>query len=168
MQSKTQVTTQNHYILLLLSFTLLMMSCQKEPLIVKNYEGVDDKLCTYFQKFEEAGADRNVFIDLAASGIIGSIEKIHADGTVGLCHHRSDTPNQIIIDKDFWSNASENSKEMIVFHELGHCFLGKNHNDERNNDSTCSSIMRSGNGGCIDFYNSRTRAELLDELFEVH
>ena len=72
-----------------------------------------------------------------------------------------------MIDIDFWNSASESAREMIVFHELGHCFLQRGHNDNKQDDGTCVSIMRSGKGGCIDFYTSSNRGSLLDELYEA-
>ena len=76
-------------------------------------------------------------------------------------------PNHVIIDANFWTAASDNSKEMIIFHELGHCFLERGHNDDKKSDGTCASIMRSGRGGCIDFYTKSNKAEYLDELYTV-
>jgi hypothetical protein len=54
---------------------------------------------------------------------------------------------------------------MVVFHELGHCYLGRGHSEETHPNGVCKSIMRSGNGGCFDNYNSTTREAYLDELF---
>ncbi len=120
---------------------------------------------SYFEKFEKEAAERGVNIDLVAAGITGTIEKIHAHGTVGLCNHRLDQPNQPIRAARFWASASDNSKEMIIFHELGHCYLERGHNDDKKSDGTCASIMRSGRGGCIDFYTKSNKAEYLDELY---
>lgn len=149
-----------------LLLTLVACSKEQEQLgITKAYPGVEPELWSYFEAFERASADRGRPIDLLAAGITGSIEKIHAHGTVGLCNHRLDEPNHVIIDVNFWETASANSKEMIVFHELGHCILERGHNDEKRSDGTCASIMRSGRGGCIDFYTKDNKHEYLDELF---
>ncbi len=144
-----------------------LFSCQKELNIevAKTYQNVDPAIWAYFEKFEKEAAKRGLDIDLAAAGITGSIEKIHTHGTVGLCNHRLNEPNRVIIDTDFWNKASESSKEMIIFHELGHCYLARGHKDDANSDGTCASIMRSGKGGCIDFYNSSNRPAYLDELY---
>lgn len=152
-----------------IAFSLLitLVACAKEqPLeLQKEYVGVEPALWSYFEKFEIEAAERGVSIDLAAEGITGGIERIHAHGTVGLCNHRLDQPNHVIIDVNFWASASESAKEMIVFHELGHCYLGRGHKDQKNEDGTCASIMRSGNSGCIDFYSNSNRGTYLDELY---
>lgn len=151
----------------LFALIIVFISCGKEydfqPM--KEYPGVEASLWVYFEKFEIEAARRGVDIDLATTGITGSIEKIHAEGTIGLCNHRFNEPNHVIIDKDFWESASENSKELIVFHELGHCYLSRGHNDSKKDDGTCASIMRSGRGGCVDFYNRSNKGGYLDELY---
>ncbi len=154
-----------------IAFSLLitLVACGKnnEIQLSKEYQGVDAELWSYFEAFEKEAAERGVTIDLAAAGITGTIETIHAHGTVGLCNHRLDQPNHIIIDLNFWASASDNSKEMIIFHELGHCYLERGHRDDKNSDGTCASIMRSGRGGCIDFYTKSNKAEYLDELYTM-
>ena len=160
----------NFHVFRTLAFFLLLtlVACTKEQslTIQKEYPGVEPALWTYFAEFEKSAKDRGVIIDLAAAGITGSIEKIHAHGTVGLCNHRADEPNHVIIDRDFFNAASDNSREMIIFHELGHCYLQRGHKDEKRSDGTCASIMRSGRGGCIDFYTRSNKEDYLDELYQ--
>jgi len=36
----------------------------------------------------------------------------------------------ITIDRKFWERADKTYKEIVMFHELGHCALGRKHNDE--------------------------------------
>lgn len=148
-----------------LLFTLVSCGKSLDLDVAKEYKGVDEQLWSYFEEFEKEAAKRGMQIDLLAAGITGSIETIHAHGTVGLCNHRIDEPNHVIIDAKFWASASENSREMIIFHELGHCYLSRGHNDVAKNDGTCSSIMRSGKGGCVDFYTNSNKSSYLDELY---
>lgn len=35
----------------------------------------------------------------------------------------------IVISRDFWADASEEEKEILTMHELGHCALGRTHNN---------------------------------------
>ena len=151
---------------------LSLGSCTQESALIadideptKSYEGVDEGLWIYFQRFEEAAADRGDYIDLAALNITGSIEPIEYEGVVGLCSHNPNQPKHVRIDADFFNRATVTKKEMIVFHELGHCILKRGHNDEANDNGVCQSIMRSGMGTCLDSYNNNTRNNYLDELF---
>ncbi|MEL6124666.1 MAG: hypothetical protein AAFR14_13205, partial [Bacteroidota bacterium] len=56
-------------------------------------------------------------------------------------------------------------REYIIFHELGHCVLFRDHVDACFANNTWTSIMRSGHGSCFDNYTSRTRPYYIDELF---
>lgn len=38
---------------------------------------------------------------------------------------------RVTIRKDLWQYASPTSRELVVFHELGHCVLGKGHEEEK-------------------------------------
>jgi len=70
-----------------------------------------------------------------------------------------------VIDKAFFNQTSELLKEMVIFHELGHCVLFRGHREATYSNGTCASIMRSGVEGCRDNYRASTRAAYLDELF---
>lgn len=48
----------------------------------------------------------------------------------GVCLIYSDGTKEIIIRKSWWDNANQMSRKVMVFHELGHCRLGRKHNDE--------------------------------------
>ena len=164
--------TQSRLNTILVFFSLLVLAaCHQSPDLeiktTKIYPGVEEALWPFFAAFEQAAADRGQHIDLAAEGITGSIEAIPNHGTVGLCNHRPEAPDHVIIDESFWQMSNRHAKELIVFHELGHCYLGRGHNDQQRTDGTCMSIMRSGRGGCLDFYTNANRTDYLDELYSV-
>lgn len=159
-------------ILFLLSI-LILQSCQKDQAIIlptepvqKQFLNVDQALWTFYENFELAGKERGLDIDLSASEITGAIADIAEDHVAGQCTYGTFIPGDVVIDSDFWNNASYYLKEMVVFHELGHCFLHRDHIEEELGNGACASIMRSGINGCFDNYNSQTRAYYLDELFE--
>ena len=147
---------------LFILFFFLFIACEKAPIEPIIYPDVTVELCPYFQHFEEEAAKRNIAINLKLAGIKGKLVNI-SRGYVGLCSTHAE--KEIRIDKDFWERSSDLSRELIVFHELGHCFLDRRHNNQRRADGTCDSIMRNGLGGCVDFYTAKTRTQLLDELF---
>ncbi|MEM1322163.1 MAG: hypothetical protein AAGG75_18020 [Bacteroidota bacterium] len=168
----------NRYLLLLLaSLTLLLTACQKDeenitindqPTISTlegEYPGVVNELWPYFQRFEEAAAARGISISLAAAGITGVIEEIDEENVAGTCRFNSHMPNHVTIDKSFWDIASDRFREFIIFHELGHCSLLRDHREDAYSSGACISIMRSGLGDCRDNYTPRNRAIYLDELF---
>jgi hypothetical protein len=38
-----------------------------------------------------------------------------------------DDANLIVVDSTFWANASDFNRRSVIFHELGHCLLGRPH-----------------------------------------
>ena len=138
----------------------------EEPATARTFPNVQEELWPYFIKFEDEGRQRGISIDLRSAGIVGRIEEIVEDNVAGLCHFNSRQPNDLTIDQEFWDFAGELLKEFIVFHELGHCFLLRDHKEDQFPNRSCISIMRSGNGGCRDNYNLSTRESYLDELFD--
>lgn len=167
--------------LLLGSIFLVFQSCRKDndfDLVeeetttndfvetVKSYPGVDRDLWLYFQRFEEEGNKRGMDIDLIASKITGIISDIEQEHVAGLCNYSSNAPEHVTIDTDFWASASDLYKEFVVYHELGHCYLVRGHREAAHADGTCKSLMRSGLEDCKDNYNSVSRADYLDELFD--
>lgn len=150
------------------SLFFLFNACQQdEPLELdqKEYPNVDQKLWVYFERFEEEGLRHGQEIDLIERGITATIEPITQEHVGGLCNYFSNHANQLVIDDYIWANTSEFQKELIIFHELGHCYLFREHDDRADSDGFCISLMRSGNSSCIDRYNASTRQAYLDELF---
>lgn len=135
----------------------------------KPFPGVDDRLWEIFQEFETEAKTRGIAVDLADAGITGSISTIEEDGVVGYCSYgRRRSPNHIEIDDTFWRRASSVAREYIVFHELGHCYLYREHLEDCFANRTWVSLMRSGTlTTCRDNYNSATRGYYIDELFGV-
>ena len=138
-------------------------SCNKdENLTLK----VDPKLQEYFDRFVVEGAARNVTVDYEASRISGYLKIITQPGVIGQCAHSETKPNTVIIDQIYWNTATDLEKEFVVFHELGHCVLNREHLDEADNQGNCVSIMTSGTAGCHINYTLDTRKAMLDELFK--
>jgi len=59
--------------------------------------------------------------------------------TIGLCQHRA--KKIITLDKKFWRNASDLRKETLLYHELGHCVLLRDHTSKRLPTGEYASIM---------------------------
>ena len=149
-------------------------ACKKDNVITeslpedndKSYINVPEALWDYFHRFEDEAQERGFQIDLNALNISAEIIEIDEDGVAGSCSYGTNHPNHIIIDLTFWNQTSDLFKEMIIFHELGHCSLFRGHREDSYSDGTCVSIMRSGLGDCLDNYRVITREKYLDELFE--
>lgn len=152
--------------LVLFAFLLIAFSsCRPEPITENNFENVDVQLWDYFETFENEAARRGVEIDLASLDLLSHISEISEDGVAGTCQYSSQQSNVVTIDQSFWNRASNDLREMVVFHELGHCVLFRDHRNASTNDGICLSIMNSGLTDCTVYYNEVNRDLYLDELF---
>jgi len=136
-----------------------------QPIEEEGYQDVDARLWSYYDVFQEEGKRRGLDINLKTSRISGEIDEIDENNVIGTCQYGGFSTNHITIDDAFWSRSSNLGKEFVVFHELGHCFLNRGHTEDSTSEGLCVSLMRSGNGGCVDAYSARNRAYYLDELF---
>lgn len=153
----------------LIFITLFFQACRKDEPVVNNtkvFDGVDQRLWEYFERFENEAARRGMIIDLNGRGITAEIVEIEQENVGGICNYFPDNANELVIDNFIWNNTSEFQKELILFHELGHCYLFRDHRDDAHPDGFCKSIMRSGLDDCTDRYNGTTRSSYLDELFD--
>ncbi len=163
-------------------FLLVLSACQKDfidPMNIeesiietgpKSYPGVDEALWPYFERFEIEAAAQNIEVDLIQTETTGVIEDLEEENVAGLCSYSTDRQNHIIenhitIDLAFWNRFNDNIKEMIVFHELGHCVLRRGHTEGQLENGRCISIMRSGSEPCRDAYNAATKSYYIGELF---
>ncbi|MCB0601157.1 MAG: hypothetical protein KDC28_08015 [Saprospiraceae bacterium] len=150
------------------TFFLLLgvfISCHKDEVHV-----IDARVQPYLDRFLTEGEIRGVDIDVDAFGLDARVENILSSSSnggrvLGYCDMAKSENHIVVFDAGYWSGATDLEKELLVFHELGHCLLGRQHDDSSNPDGTCLSIMHSGTGSCRNAYNLSTRSQYLDELF---
>jgi len=173
--NKKERFTRQHRLFSLLLLLLVSWSCNqdedflnREPPVeeVVGYPGVDEELWPWFELFESEAAERGVSINLVQMGITGVIEEIEEDNIAGRCNFNRGIPNHVMVDESFWQNTSNLGRQFIVFHELGHCSLFRDHREDADQFGICLSIMRSGLGDCRDNFSPRNRSEYLNELFD--
>ena len=127
---------------------------------------IESELQLHFDTFVNEAAAHDLDISIDNIDIGAYVANIEQRGTLGQCKSFSDGSKQIVIDQPFWNSASDIEREYVVFHELGHCLLGRDHNDEKDATGKCVSIMQSGDSGCDGIYNLQNRNSLLNELFD--
>ncbi len=122
----------------------------------------------YINKFVQDGADRGVSIDFEESGLsilLGPIT--NAENAAGVCNG----DGTIEIANNVWDRLSDNGKEFLIYHELGHCILDYRHRNEMLANNEWHSIMRGGSEltGMSQVVNySGTRKDYyINELFDV-
>lgn len=125
---------------------------------------VDPTLKPYLYSFLKEGAKRQVYPDYI--GLTMKFDKIadysKQEFTVGYCE-TGDNVWQVVVDTSFWNFADDYEKEELVYHELGHCLLGRDHCNVVDSDGHTISIMNEYIGDSAD-YQQRHDA-LVDELF---
>lgn len=153
--------------LIFLSIISLCVACSKgnERNIVVVEHFIDSRLNDYFESFKNEAVKRNIQIDFEEMGIDGYIQSIRESGVAGQCQTYVDGSSRVQISPSYWRGASDLEREFLVFHELGHCALKRDHLDEANEDGTCMSMMNSGGEFCLVNYSAFTREQYIEELF---
>lgn len=142
---------------------MLVYACSSdEELETQSF--VSSEMMPYFNSFEEEAILRGIEINIEELGISGFLENLDND-IVGQCASLTDGSREVRIDENYWNRSSNLSREFVIFHELGHCVLGRSHVDDADRNGTCQSIMNSGLGGCRIRYGTNNRSNYLDELF---
>lgn len=157
------------------SFFLLTLtvftSCQNDLISEDGTETINDNipyvLTPYFQAFKEKALEYNIEVDYDATNVTAEIKIIDEGSVAGSCTTNGHDLTHITIDQNFWNQASHLLREMVIFHELGHCILGRGHREDSFSNGVCRSIMRSGLGTCMDAYIPENRDYFIQELFVI-
>ena len=152
---------------LILSVLLLALctGCITDEEEFDEISSVDSALLPYFTAFQQEAKERGIVIDDSFDEIAGYIENINDGQVIGECWWNSHSPNEVRIDRGYWQEVGTIGREFVVFHELGHCYLDRDHTEASTANGTCVSIMASGTGDCRNRYSVATREAYLDELF---
>lgn len=153
-----------------LGLALLTSACKPDNPIQEDIYQVPEIIEPYIELFEMEAAARgfNITID---SVIVEFASDLNGGDAAGLCTfatHRSPIPHISLDTTSFnWTN-NEYHREILVFHELGHCILDRReHRDDLLPNGNIASIMRSTGeqvyGGSLNYYK---RDYYLDELFD--
>jgi hypothetical protein len=133
---------------------------------------VDSEFAVYLERFQTEAAKNNKTFDLQATGLIIEFAKLK-NNIAGLTHYED--PIRIEIDKNYWAEISNTAgadlmKENLIFHELGHGLLGREHLNTTLENGEWKSIMCGGDKINDRSWNINYRGErkqyYLDELFK--
>lgn len=103
--------------------------------VIRPYSKIDQELKPYYDQFIYMFNIKKTNILLT----FGDTNRT-ADSAIGICNYFTNT---VTINRPFWNNAPYTSKIALIWHELGHCLLFKDHDDTPLLDGCPASIMNS-------------------------
>lgn len=122
---------------------------------------INPELEPYVTSFQQEGIKRGKYVSTEKLNIDFADIQSSKPNVVGLCYLIS---GKVEIDINWWLIASNAEKENLVYHELGHCLLNRDHCEAPSNSSWYAiSIMYPS--VLYDAYYAGSREELVDELF---
>ena len=115
---------------------------------------VDPEFRPHVEKFLEITNISNINVDMYFHPDTGEF--------IGVCIIRGQYKD-IIIDMEYWKQAGYVDREILIFHELGHCVLMQDHRDFKLQDNCPGSIMNTYHIGeyCYDKHYDYYIEELL-------
>lgn len=139
-----------------LLLALVLIGCGKPA--------VDPAFASYFTKFHEAAANRGKDVDLSG---IGAKFFTPDDGDLHGDCNSSPFSKTLEVSIKWWGLMSDAQKEILMFHEFGHCALGRDHIEIGYAwDNNILTLMIPGADGMIPESEYLYRREkYLDELF---
>jgi hypothetical protein len=141
-------------------FVILISGCSKEKTQV-----IPDEFRSYVDMFFVEGNQRGLNINLDELDLIIQFGTLSGT-TAGQCSFQSNT---VTIDQNKWDSMTEEKKVWLIFHELGHCILDRQHKNDITENGECISIMKGieNNFDCsLNYYSDKWWIYYLDELFE--
>ncbi len=121
-------------LLILLPIFLIGCGNNKVPVIDVEFKPYVELFRTYHVLH-----DKDYFYQISTDINFGYIAQPSTESTIlAFCMIGQ---NYVIVDESHWHKASELQKEQLVFHELGHCELGRHHDDDVLSDGIQVSLM---------------------------
>lgn len=144
---------------------LICISCGKNDnfLVVSSSKNIDSRLDKYIQRFVYEASAYNKQIDLSKLTVQFDAS-LQGTDTLGNCLHVKNQPKygqKININPDLFnfSYYSIANHEEVIFHEMGHCFLEREHLDitvlTTDGYHIYASIMDEGAGNDNNYENNR-------------
>lgn len=150
------------FLMLLSILTTLACSSGEEESKIKLFP----EFRPFVQAFEEEAGKRGISFDFEESGLEILLGPTGVDNAAGVC--RGD--GTIEIQNSIWDSYSTSAKEQLIFHELGHCVLGRPHRNVVLKNGEWGSIMRGtpipDDRGVVINYSGSRKQYYIDELFD--
>ena len=158
-------------LLSLLTITIMTSSCGM-PLLGKHVEKrggsrqhstTDATFAPYVATFEVYGKQITSDSGFVVGDIPINFGVPENNSFQGVCYIYSDNSREIIIRPNWWNSATEEDRESLILHELGHCRLDREHDNEVTPTSDKASLMHEVIVRGVMF--QKHRSAYVDELF---
>ena len=138
--------------------TLLFTACGFAPPAESGY--IHPELYPYVAKFAREG---NLVLSAGLQVDFGGVEQDDNKDTVSLavCYMQFE---RIVVDRDSWNLMNSTEREVLMYHELGHCVLGRYHPETMLTKRCPTSIMHPLLPTAVRCYNER-KDYYIQELF---
>lgn len=93
---------------------------------VPEYTGIDHKVKTLVDKFLSLSAEKDIVFE---NKVTIGFKKIDYKRVIGVCNYGSFF-REIDLDISFWNRSTYISKQALLFHEMAHCYCGRDHDYE--------------------------------------
>jgi len=159
-------TSKRSYVLGIV-IPLLLAACQPETIVPKE-SLLPPTVQPHWENFEREARKRGIDVSLEGIEIYLTDGAGHPN-TAGVCElYRTRNPRITIDTTSYNWQHSEWTREILLFHELGHSVLKRTHRDDRLPNGLYASMMRStGDPLYGGQHNGYKRSYYLDELFEI-
>lgn len=100
---------------------------------------VDPELKPYVDEFDQETSARSYVNMVFEENVTGKTGKTVA----GVCRYSGNIfiPNTVAINKGYWDTIPVPMRKSLVWHELGHCVLGLDHNEDLTPEGYPASVM---------------------------
>ncbi len=147
------------YLYILLAFFFTSCALDDDEVVI------NEEFVPYFDSFKTEARKRGIDFDPYRAKISTEIVNIIGSNVIAQCKKYTGQSSTISVDIAYWKEATDTEKEFYLFHELGHCFLKRNHLDTKDSEGNCISIMHGSKDACTFNYNKLSKDNYLDELF---
>ncbi len=103
---------------------------QKKSGTSRLYSSTDSTFSPYIAQFEGYAKSVTGDSNFKVGDVLINFGEPDETSFQGVCYIYANDAREIIIRRDWWNNASDSDRESLIFHELGHCRLDRDHDDE--------------------------------------
>jgi hypothetical protein len=125
---------------------------------------VDPHFQKYYSNFLKLSKKHHCVLYNKLLSITFDSEETFKARTVGLCYFDY-AWRQVTIKESYWQSIGEFQRQILVFHELGHCLLNREHDEKKFDESCPGSLM---NHEVVSSSCSDLKQVYFNELFHVN